>query len=84
MLNKILADCNRAINKVVEKHKVNSCSLDDYHFFNSQIFKNLLDNSSFVNLNSIRSLYTCLNIVKLYNHYPEYLQNKLAQSNIAK
>lgn len=77
MLNRTLADCNRVISKVVEKYKMSPSSLDDYHFFNSHIFKNLMDNSNFANLNSIRGLYTCLNVVKLYKNYPRYLQNKL-------
>jgi hypothetical protein len=84
MLNRLLSDCSRSISKVIEKYKTNSSSLEDYSFFNSKIFKSFLENKDFTNLNDLRGLYTCLNVVKLYQGYPAYLQNKLLQNIIIK
>jgi galactose-1-phosphate uridylyltransferase len=82
MLNKLLADCSRAISRVIEKYKVSPSSVDDYYFFSSSIFKSLLENSTFANLNDLRGLYTCLNVVKIHKEYSKYLQSKIFQANV--
>ncbi len=85
MLNKLLGDCNRAISKVIEKYKNNPNSLDDYLFINSNILKNVIENSTFSNLNDLRGLYTCLNVVKIFKNYSNYyLQSKVMEDTIIK
>lgn len=80
----MLADCNRAISKVVEKYKTSSSHIEDYFFFKADIFQRLMENSTFANLNDLRGLYTCLNIVRLYKRYPDFILDKMLQQSFAK
>lgn len=84
MLSRLLGDCSRAISRVVEKHKTSPASIEDYFFFRGDIFKRLTDNSTFANLNDLRGLYTCLNIVRLYKRYPDFLFDRMLQQSMAK
>lgn len=84
MLSRMLADCNRAISRVVEKHKTSPSHIEDYFFFKGDIFQRLTQNATFANLNDLRGLYTCLNVVRLYKRYPDFLLDKMLQQNASK
>lgn len=84
MLSRMLADCNRTISRVVEKYKTSPSHIEEYFFFKSDIFKRLTENSTFANLNDLRGLYTCLNIVRLYKRYPDFILDKMLQQSVTK
>lgn len=44
----------------------------------------MTENSTFANLNDLRGLYTCLNIVRLYKRYPDFILDKMLQQSVTK
>lgn len=70
----MLGDTSRALNKIVEKIKIAPSGVDEYLFLSSAIIKQLISASSGSEVNDIRGLYTCLNIIQLSQlHYKHYL-----------
>lgn len=72
MLSRVLGDSNRALSKVVEKIRIAPAGVDEYLFLNSPILKNLISSTNGSEVNDVRGIYTCLNIVQLSHLYYKY------------
>jgi hypothetical protein len=74
LIHRVLGDTNRGLNRIVEKIKIAPYGVEEYLFLNSAILKQLISASNGSEVNDVRGLYTCLNIIQLSQlHYQYFL-----------